>query len=321
MTVMKSDTEITVLVPHRISGFFQIVESGGGRPVDDLSRIGSKGGGPSLSNYGKTKIKIKEFLDSTEPSKCTITINGSESTKTARTTFYVFSHYTSLIKRPVDIEIHHEYELPLGAGYGSSGCGAIGTSFGLNYLLNVGLSYNQAGRIAHIAEVMNRTGLGTVGGQLTGGISITTKAGFPFELDRIFCPPNIKIVCGSFGSIPTQSIIGDPLHKSRIKEAGARAMNTLLKNPVFTEFIEVSQQFVEDIQILEPNEMQEIRELISELNKLTVFGASMNQLGKSVYCFCKSSEVNRVTDTFNSFSPSFLKVLEVCETGPVLTRL
>ena len=113
-----------------------------------------------------------------EPSKCTITINGSESTKTAKTTFYVFSHYTSLIKQPVDIEIHHKYELPLGAGYGSSGCGAIGSSFGLNYLLNVGLSYNQAGRIAHIAEVMNKTGLGTVGGQLTGGISITTKAVF-----------------------------------------------------------------------------------------------------------------------------------------------
>ncbi|MHA1110720.1 MAG: pantoate kinase [Promethearchaeota archaeon] len=318
---MKPETEITVLVPHRISGFFQIVESGGGRPVDDLSRIGSMGGGPSLSNYGRTNIKIKKYLKPMESSRCTITINGSESTKTARTTFYVFSHYTSLIKRPVDIEIHHEYELPLGAGYGSSGCGAIGSSFGLNYLLNVGLSYNQAGRIAHIAEVMNKTGLGTVGGQLTGGISITTKAGFPFELDRIFCPPDIKIVCGSFGSIPTQSIIGDPLHKSRIKEAGARAMNSLLKNPIFPEFIKISQQFVSDIKILEPADMHEVRELIAELNKLGVFGASMNQLGKSVYCFCRPSEIKIVNEVFNSFTPSFLKELEVCETGPILSRL
>ncbi|TFG19622.1 MAG: hypothetical protein EU530_05730 [Promethearchaeota archaeon] len=318
---MKPDTEITVLVPHRITGFFQIVESGGGRPVDHLSRIGSMGGGPSLSNYGSTKIKIKKYLKPMEPSKCTITINGSEATKTAKTTFYVFSHYTSLIKHPVDIEIHHKYELPLGAGYGSSGCGAIGTSFGLNYLLHVGLSYNQAGRIAHIAEVMNKTGLGTVGGQLTGGLSITTNPGFPFKLDRIFCPPDIKIVCGSFGAIPTQSVISDPLHKSRIKEAGAKAMNLLLKNPIFPEFIKISQQFVDDIQILEPEDMHEVRDLIRELNKLEVFGASMNQLGKSVYCFCRQSETIMVHEVFQTFSPAFLKELDVCETGPILSRL
>ena len=255
-----------------------------------------------------------------EPSKCTITINGSESTKTAKTTFYVFSHYTSLIKRPVDIEIHHDYELPLGAGYGSSGCGAIGTSFGLNYLLNVGLSYNQAGRIAHIAEVMNKTGLGTVGGQLTGGISITTKAGFPFNLDRIFLSPEVKIVCGSFGSIPTQSIIGDPLQKSRIKEAGARAMNVLLKNPVFSEFIRVSQQFVKEIQILEPPDMLNVKELIHDLNKTDVFGVSMNQLGKSVYCFCKEKQVHQVLDVFCSILLCFYKKLKVCETGPILSK-
>jgi pantoate kinase len=188
-------------------------------------------------------------------------------------------------------------------------------------LLNIGLSYNQAGRIAHIAEVMNKTGLGTVGGQLTGGISITTKAGFPFELDRIFSPPGIKIVCGSFGSIPTQSIIGDPVYKSRIKEAGAKAMNALLKNPIFSEFIRISQHFVDEIQILEPSDMQKVKELIHDLNKLGVYGASMNQLGKAVYCFCKLKDVNQVKNVFHSFSPSFLKELNVCETGPILSRL
>jgi len=320
MNEMKLETEITVLVPHRISCFFQIVESGGGRPVDDLSRIGSMGGGPSLSIHGKTKIKIKEFLDPTEPSKCTIRINGVESTKTAKTTFYVFSHYTSMIKRPINIDIYHDYQLPLGAGYGSSGCGAIGTSFGLNYLLDVGLSYNQAGRIAHIAEVMNKTGLGTVGGQLTGGISITTKAGYPFELDRIFYPLNVKIMCASFGSIPTPSIIGDPIYKTRIKEAGAKAMHNLLKTPIFTEFLRVSQLFVKEIQILEPPEMQDIKHLIEDLNKLDVYGAGMNQLGKSVYCFCDSSHINQVKEVFDTFCPNMTKELTICESGPVLYK-
>ena len=165
---------------------------------------------------------------------------------------------------------------------------------------------------------MNKTGLGTVGGQLTGGISITTTAGFPFELDRIFVPPGVKIVCGSFGSIPTQSIISDPQHKPLIINAGSKAMHTLLKNPVFPEFIQVSQKFVEEIQILEPEEMQEIKELIRELNQLDVYGASMNQLGKSVYCFCKTNEVKQVTEIFASYSPPSLKTLEIYNSGPYL---
>ena len=226
-----------------------------------------------------------------------------------------------MIKNPINVEIRHKYDLPIGAGYGSSGCGAIGTSFGLNYLFDVGLSYNQAGKIAHVAEVMNKTGLGTVGGQLTGGISITTKAGYPFEMDRIFYPPNVKILCGSFGSIPTQSIIGDPLHKAKIKQAGAKAMHAILKNPLFTEFIRISQKFVQEIGILESSQMQDVKELITTLNKLDVYGASMNQLGKSVYCFCKKENSRKIMEVFQSYSPSTLKELNVCETGPLVSLL
>ncbi|MBN2154998.1 MAG: hypothetical protein JW776_03045 [Candidatus Lokiarchaeota archaeon] len=320
MNDMEAETEITVLVPHRISGFFQIIESGGGRPVDDLSQIGSRGGGPSLSIFGKTKLSILEFLQPSEPSQCTITINGLEATQSAKTTFYVFSHFSSLIKHPVRLKIQHDFEMPLGAGYGSSGCGAIGAAFGLNYLLNVELSYNQAGKIAHIAEVMNKTGLGTVGGQLTGGLSITTTAGYPFELDRIFCPPNLKIVCASFGSIPTQTIIGDPVQKHHIKEAGAKAMNRLLNRPIFKEFILVCQKFVEDIKILGSPDMENIKELMRDLNSLGVYGASMNQLGKSVFCFCKTEEINKVNEVLQSYDPPIVKVLELCTNGPILSH-
>ncbi|MHA1820846.1 MAG: GHMP family kinase ATP-binding protein, partial [Promethearchaeota archaeon] len=237
---MEDGETVYVRVPHRISGFFQIVESGGGRPVSDISKVGSRGGGPSLSAYGITKVKIEEILQNDEPSSCKIYINGEDLTDEAKTSYYVFSHMTSLLKKPIRVRIEHKFEMPIGAGYGSSGCGSIGVAFGLNYLFNLGLSYNNAGKIAHIAEVMNKTGLGTVGGQLTGGLSITTRAGFPFEVDRILVPPKTKIICGSFGAIPTESIIGDPKHKEIIKRAGARAMNELMSFPTFQKFIDVS---------------------------------------------------------------------------------
>lgn len=319
---MKVGDMIHVLVPHRISGLFQIVESDGGLPVDDISKIGSRGGGPSLSAYGKTTIELKAILTSDEMPKCEIYINNKNRTNSAKTTYYVFSHISSLLEKPVEVRISHNFDLPIGAGFGASGCGAIGTAFGLNHLLNVGLSFNNAGKIAHIGEVMNRTGLGTVGGQMVGGLSITTKAGFPFELDKIFVPPGIKIICGSFGPIPTGSIIEDLNYKEKIKSAGAWAMAELMSFPVFERFIEISQQFVNRIGILNGLEMEDTRSLIKDLNKLDVYGASMNQLGKSAYCFCNKENEDEVMEVFETYKPKiFIKSLEICDCGPKLSKI
>lgn len=313
---------ITVLVPHRISGFFQIIESGGGIPVDDVSKVGSRGGGPSLTAYGRTTIEILDILASEEPSECKIFINNKQCTSSAKTTFYVFSNIISLSDQPVKVNISHDFDLPIGSGYGASGCGAIGAAFGLNYLLNLGLTYNNAGRIAHIGEVMNKTGLGTVGGQLTGGLSITTRAGFPFELDRILVPSNLKIICGSFGPIPTESIIAHPNYKERIKSAGAWAMEEFLKKPVFQRFIDISRKFVDKVGLLETNGMEQTKELINSLNKLEgkIYGASMNQLGRSVYCFCEPDEENKVLEVFKSHNPKIIKSLDVCHSGPIIIK-
>lgn len=319
---MNVGDSITVLVPHRISGFFQIIESGGGIPVDDVSKVGSRGGGPSLTAYGRTTIEITDILEPEESSECKIFINNKLSTSSAKTTFYVFSNIISLSNQPVKVNISHNFDLPIGSGYGASGCGAIGAAFGLNYLLNLGLTYNNAGRIAHVGEVMNKTGLGTVGGQLTGGLSITTRAGYPFELDRIIVPPNIKIICGSFGPIPTESIITHPDYKERIKSAGAWAMEEFLKKPTFQKFIEVSRKFVDKVGLLEGQGMELTKDLINSLNKLEgkVYGASMNQLGRSVYCFCDESEEKNVLEIFNNFSPKVVKSLEICHSGPIIVK-
>ncbi|MHA1338629.1 MAG: pantoate kinase [Promethearchaeota archaeon] len=314
--------EIQVFVPHRISGLFQIVESGGGIPIEDISKVGSRGGGPSLTEYGITKIRIMDILDNDEVSKCEIIINGKDASQSAKTSYYVFSNLSSMFPKPLKIRIEHNFNLPIGCGYGASGCGAIGVSFGLNMLLKLGLTYNQAGKIAHTSEVLNKTGLGTVGGQLIGGLSITTRAGFPFEMDRIIVPPNVKIICTTFGPIPTDSIIGDPKHKKIIIDAGAWAMNELLEYPVFENFIAISRKFVEKTGLLEEEGMELTKELIERLNKLEgkIYGASMNQLGKSVYCFCDYSEEKKVLEVFETYKPQskVIKSLEICHSGPFL---
>ena len=108
----------------------------------------------------------------------------------------------------------------MGCGYGASGAGALGVIFGLNKILDLKLSLVECGRIAHISEVINKSGLGTVCGQLASGLTILKKAGYPCSYQSISVPKDIRIITTSFGKISTKSILLDEIINSRIKDVG-----------------------------------------------------------------------------------------------------
>jgi pantoate kinase len=204
---------------------------------------------------------------------------------------------------PFNLKIEHFFDLPVGCGYGASGSGALGTIFGLNDLLNLGLSNQEMGKIAHIAEVVNHTGLGTVCGQLNGGIGIVKEPGYPCVYQRIQAPPNIIILCSSFGMIHTKSILTDPMLSLKIKDAGKIALRNLLNSPTLKAFMNISLAFVKNTEILEILNLSDVKELIDDLNKLDIIGASMNQLGRSVYAICRKANEKKVLNVMESYKP------------------
>lgn len=317
--------EITIKVPHRISGFFQIVEGESGRPFEDISRVGSRGGGPALTAFGTTRVRVKPTEhNSTEnrPDLVRVVINGKDDTAAAKTSQYVASQLLPRNQEPVNVEIFHTFDLPIGCGYGASGAGALGAAIGLVMLLDLPYSMNEAGRIAHVAEVMNKTGLGTVGGQLCGGFSITTRAGFPFTMDKLLHDPALRVVCGTFGKIPTSDILKNWDFKNRITKYGKKALALLMERPTVRKFMDVSWEFVEAVGFGDVSELQleDTMSLIHELNQMEVHGASMNQLGRSVFCCCEAAREEAVLEVFESYQPSIqIFPLSVCDTGPQVT--
>ncbi len=293
---------ITAEVPHRISGFFEIVDQIDGIPISDPEKIGSRGAGFNLSAVGKTKIIITPLKENEENS-CKIYINDEELNEKAETTYYIIKFIQSYLKKPINIEIYHNFELPVGCGYGASGSGALGAIFGLNNILDLKLSYREQGRIAHISEVINRTGLGTICGILGGGLCVLEEPGYPCAFKSIPVPENLSIICGTFGMIHTKSILNSPQLSLKIKEAGRKALKKLRATPNIQTFIMASIEFVKNTDILDIMNLSKTKELIENLNKLDIYGASMNQLGRSVYAICKGSDENNVLETFNSFKP------------------
>jgi len=312
--------EVIVEVPHRISGFFEIVDEIDGKKIDAPERIGSRGAGFNLSAVGRTQITVEDLEKSSEH-EINIFINNENVGKKAETTYFICDYLKQFLKTPLKINIHHNFPLPVGCGYGASGSGALGTVYGFNRILNLGLPDIEKGRIAHIAEVMNRTGLGTVCGQLRGGLCILKEPGYPCVSESINFSQNLKILCGSFGMIHTKSILTDPVLNSKIKKAGRRAQKKLLQHQDEKSFINASIDFVKETNILNILNLTKIKDLMTRLNNLKILGASMNQLGRSIYAICKEKNEKEVLEILNTYKPEIeIFKLSINKSGPKLIK-
>jgi len=294
--------EIIIEVPHRISGFFEIVDELNGIKINNPERIGSRGAGFNLSAVGRTKVQIENIYESNMEG-INIYINNEKKNQKAETSYYIYNFIKKYLNFPVKINIFHNFDLPVGCGYGASGSGALGAAYGLNYVLDLNFSNYDLGKIAHVAEVINRTGLGTVCGQLCGGLCMLKEPGYPCVSESIEIPKNLKVICGTFGMIHTKEVLNDPLLNVKIKKAGKRALIRLIENQNIQTFMKVSLAFVKESEILDILNLTEINELLEDLNKLKILGASMNQLGRSVYAICKEENEEQVLEIFNSYHP------------------
>jgi len=317
--------KVEVWVPHRISGFFQMMDPKEKVTQTDLTRIGSRGGGPALTAFGKTKITIlnKDEENGKIPKiNFKVLINGKDNTTKAKTSCSVVNHMVHLLPKNFNLLIEHNFDLPIGAGFGSSGAGALGIAFGLNALFQLDLTPLEAAKFAHIAEVENNTGLGTVGGQFVGGLSIMTEPGYPFQYKKIEIPENIEIVLGSWGSINTKSILTNPSYKQLIHQVGKEAMKKMNEQFSLENYMKVCKFFIKEADLLERLNLPILKNLIKSLEKLQIIGASMTQLGKSVFCICEKHISPQVVEIFNQFNPTFVtKIVNICYNGPEIKRI
>ncbi|MFP4365438.1 MAG: pantoate kinase, partial [Spirochaetia bacterium] len=165
----------------------------------------------------------------------------------AQVSFSVIRQFEQLVQKELtNISVSHFIELPPGAGFGTSGAGAIGLSLALNRFCNLELSFEQCMHIAHIAEIECRTGLGTVIGEAYGGFEIRTHPGAP-GVGKIlhFQSENRKeygIFC-VYGPISTKASLSDKAKREAINSAGKNALKRMTEKPEVDTFLAESRYF------------------------------------------------------------------------------
>ncbi|MCJ7559246.1 hypothetical protein MUO79_01345, partial [Candidatus Bathyarchaeota archaeon] len=192
-------------VPSGISSFFEICDiTEDGKPITDSEKVGSRGGGFVIQKGVKTTVEVSEAKTNT----IKVFIDGKTAPE-AETTKTVAEWLLAKTDKNYTVTVNHAVEVPIGAGFGSSAAGALGTALAMSEALELRFTYNQLGRIAHVAEVKCKTGLGTVGPIMLGGCILSVEPGAPgiAVIDRIPIRDDYMIVAGVVGSTPTKQVL------------------------------------------------------------------------------------------------------------------
>ena len=284
--------------PAGISSFFEICDrTPDGAPITDPEHIGARGGGFAINKGVSTEVSLAEAKEK----QIRVFINGKLWPE-AETTRTVVETLLEKVPETYNVTVRHRVEVPIGAGFGSSAAGAWGTALALSKALDLNLTYNQLGKIAHVAEVKCQTGLGTVGPLMLGGCVITTEPGAPgyASIDRIPVSPDHRIIAGTHRPFPTKEILSSQEKRGIINEWGRRTLEKILADPSLENFMRTCKEFAVGTGLV----TSRVRKLIELAEKAGAVGAAQNMVGEAVHALVTVDKVEGVVQAFKKVMPS-----------------
>ena len=288
---------VWAFAPAGISSFFEICDrTANGKRIADLERVGSRGGGFALQKGVLTKVSVSEA----ETTSIRVYINGklepeAETTKTA------LQMLLSKADGAYDVVAKHEVEVPIGAGFGTSAGGALTASLALSKALELPLTFNQIGKIAHVAEVRCKTGLGTVGPLMIGGCILTVEPGAPgiSVIDRIPLSSEYVVVAGVFGATLTKQVLSSVEKRWEVNRYGRKTLEAILAEPTLENFLACCWNFAEKAGFA----TERVKQLVRLAEKAGAVGAAQNMVGEAVHAVAHEENAAKIAEAFKQLLP------------------
>jgi pantoate kinase len=274
--------------PGHITGLFQICDEA----EDDLHK-GSKGAGFALKHGVITQITLEE---NSKPS-LEIKLNGKHQ-ESARVSKVVAVDYLHKARQPLAMKIEHFTDIPVGAGFGSSGAGALSLSYAFCKALELPITQTQAAQIAHVAEIQCGTGLGTVLAEWAGGFEIRTKPGAPGvgSVQQLPLEKDYTAVCMILGTIDTQSILSSRETRDKINNSASYLLRNLIETPSLHSFLELSQEFARKIGLCSKT----VLEILDKASECGII-CSMPMFGNAVFSLVEEYQLDPLLGIFSKY--------------------
>ena len=286
----------TAFAPGHITGFFQICD----QPEDPLFR-GSRGAGVSLAQGVYTTVTVEDA----EETSYSVKINGREAPE-ATVSENVLGKLLPRLTTPQIISVEHFIETPQGSGFGSSGGGALTLSLALNDALGLGLTRVEAARVAHVAEIECRTGLGTVYAALVAGFGVLIRQGGPgiAESLRYGDTSGLRVVYLHFGPIETSKALSDPVLRRRINDLGGSFVDQISRDQKPDLFMSLARRFTDHVGLATPR----LRKVFKEADQAGI-PCAMAMFGEVAFSLVERSRAHEAATVFERAAPGYEAVI------------
>ncbi|MHA2495874.1 MAG: pantoate kinase [Candidatus Hodarchaeales archaeon] len=185
------------------------------------------------------------------------------------------------------VELHMDLDFPVGIGLGASACGALGTVMSLNEVYGT-LDTTELYQLAHIAEIVHRTGLGDVIAQISGGFETRVAAGAP-GLGEVIRHDDIStdVLIMNHGPMSTSPILKSQSFQSVAESLGKQLLRQFLLEPSASQAAKLGRVFAEKTGLL----TEAVRESLECAAKSGYPNGSMVLIGNSTFLFVDDSEI------------------------------
>ena len=193
-------------------------------------------------------------------------------------------------------DIKHKIDVPVGFGLGSSGAVALSLAYALDNVLSTNLDKCEIGKIAHIAEVNCKTGLGDVLAAYHGGFEVRVKPGAPGigTVEKI-STDKISVIMICFSPISTNKFIKERL--SQINGLGGKMVNRLLESKDYQHFQDMSLEFAKYVDVMTPR----MKKIVNELTQNNI-KCGIALFGETIFSMVPKEDEDKVLEVLEKYS-------------------
>ena len=299
--------------PAAITNFFSVhykLQADGG-----FRNAGATGGGYVLSKGVTTVATLRETLGD---DRVDIVVDG-DAKYSARTTRkaveLLFSDHGWPRGRLV---LEQSMGIPVGYGFGASAAAAISAVYAVAAALGLKQAKRELAYYAHVADIIEQTGLGTVSVTYDGtGAGVITKAGAPgvSRFLSVEYPSGTKIVTASLAPFKKSDAIARPGTVKRINHLGNRALRKTVATPTLETLASEGERFSEGLGLM----TSEVRNLADLAKASGASHASQNMIGYAVHALTNAARAEAVAAALRDSSPKPL--VEIFEIGTQRARV
>ena len=202
--------------------------------------------------------------------------------------------------------------VPVGCGFGASAAAAISAVYAAAAAMGLKLAKRQLAYYAHVADIVEQTGLGTVSVTYDGiGAGAITRAGAPgiSKFLNVEYPSGTRIVTASLASFKKSDAIAREDTVKRINNLGDRALRKVVASPTLETLASEGERFSEGLGLM----TAEVRDLAKLAKASGASYASQNMIGYAVHAVTTAAKAGAVAAALRDSSPKSL--VEVFEIG------